>query len=103
MSVFETRQHRFAAVPDHFVDDTILTCLAECSLKNLWILDEEETSGFGVAEVACRHDILPQQICSCRKARPDKPDRITRMLLPMALIGCRSLNGRSCWADKVAS
>ncbi|RSB81179.1 hypothetical protein EFR00_16130 [Rhizobium sophoriradicis] len=56
----------------------------------LRILEEVQTSGSGVAEIARRHDILPQQIYTWRK----KLGRDIRSsggsgvrLLPVALIG----------------
>jgi transposase len=41
----------------------------------LRILDEVETSGSGIAEIARRHDILPQQIYTWRKklGRDNRP------------------------------
>ncbi|MDE4601642.1 IS66-like element accessory protein TnpA [Sinorhizobium meliloti] len=58
--------------------------------EKLRILDEVETSGSGVAEIARRHDILPQQIYTWRKklGRDNRPaDRSGVRLLPVALIG----------------
>ncbi|MFC0804628.1 MULTISPECIES: IS66-like element accessory protein TnpA [Sinorhizobium] len=55
----------------------------------LRILDEVETSGSGIAEIARRHDILPQQIYTWRKklGQDNRPDVSGVTLLPVALIG----------------
>ncbi|WP_352618819.1 transposase [Mesorhizobium sp. M0323] len=58
--------------------------------NKLRILDEVETSGSGVAEIARRHDTLPQQIHTWRKKlgrdiRSSGGSGVT--LLPVALIG----------------
>jgi transposase len=57
--------------------------------EKLRILDAVETSGFGVAEIARRHDVLPQQIYTWRRklGRDNKPDGSSVKLLPVALIG----------------
>ncbi|WP_046119140.1 transposase [Sinorhizobium sp. PC2] len=71
----------------------------------LRILEEVETSGAGVAEIARRHDILPQQIYTWRK----KLGRDIRSsggsgvrLLPVALIGpdAESETARAAAAEK---
>ncbi|KXF76498.1 transposase [Paramesorhizobium deserti] len=74
----------------------------------LRILEEVETSGFGVAEIARRHDILPQQIYTWRKKlgrdiRSPVGSGVT--LLPVALIGAdaESEPDRAAAAERVAA
>ncbi len=71
----------------------------------LRILEEVETSGSGVAEIARRHDILPQQIYTWRKKlgrdiRSPGGSGVT--LLPVALIGpdAESETDRAAVAEK---
>lgn len=74
----------------------------------LRILEEVEASGSGVAEIARRHDILPQQIYTWRKKlgrdiRSTGGSGVT--LLPVALIGpdSESETDRAVAAEKVAA
>lgn len=74
----------------------------------LCILEEVETSGCGVAEIARRHDILPQQTYTWRKKlgrdiRSTSGSGVT--LLPVALIGpdAESEPDRAAAAEKVAA
>lgn len=74
----------------------------------LRILEEVETSGSGVAEVARRHDVLPQQIYTWRKKlgrdiRSSGGSGVT--LLPVALIGpdAESKMDRAAAAEKVTA
>lgn len=74
----------------------------------LRILEEVETSGSGVAEIARRHDILPQQIYTWRKKlrrdiRSSGESGVT--LLPVALIGpdAESETDRAAAAEKVTA
>ncbi|MCG5486148.1 MAG: transposase [Sinorhizobium meliloti] len=74
----------------------------------LRILEEVETSGLGVAEIARRHDILPQQIYTWRKKlrrgiRSSGGSGVT--LLPVALIGpdAESETARAAAAEKVTA
>jgi transposase len=74
----------------------------------LRILEEVETSGSGVAEIARRHDILPQQIYTWRKKlardiRSQGGSGVT--LLPVALIGpdSESETDRAAAAERAAA
>ncbi|MBX4893865.1 IS66-like element accessory protein TnpA [Rhizobium bangladeshense] len=74
----------------------------------LGILEEVGTSGSGVAEIARRHDILPQQIYTWRKklGRDTRsPARSGVTLLPVALIGpdAESETDRATAAEKVTA
>jgi transposase-like protein len=72
------------------------------------ILEEVEKSGSGVTEIACRHDIVPQQIYDWRKmlrrdVRSSDGSGVT--LLPMALRGpdLESEIDRTAAAEKVTA
>ncbi|MBX4899738.1 MULTISPECIES: IS66-like element accessory protein TnpA [Rhizobium] len=72
------------------------------------ILEEVETSGSGVAEIARRHDILPQQIYTWRKKLGRdirSPGGSGVRLLPVALIGAdaESDSDHAAAAERVAA